>query len=60
MLKKSTKLSCYTNNIIIFVYLDTFLTTWFISLLPQDLWLPYLAGWYVKLKEHLQQSYVSL
>ena len=32
------------NNITKSIYLPTFLPTWIISLLPQDLWLPYLVG----------------
>ena len=48
------------NEIIISIYLPTFLTTSIISLLPQDLWPPYLTGSWFKVKEHLQLSYVIL
>ena len=50
----------FWNEIIISFNLPTFLPTSIISLLPQDLWPPHLAGWGFKVKNHLQQSHVTL
>ena len=48
------------NKIIINIYRPTFLPTLIISLFLLDLWLPYLASWWFKLKDHFQQSHMML
>ena len=48
------------DKIIISIYPPTFLPTSIISLLPQDLWPPYLAGWWFKVNDHLLQNHVIL
>ena len=45
----------------IIMYLPFYLPpSYLISLLPQDLWPPYLTGWWVKLKDYHQQNQVTL
>ena len=48
------------NKIIISICLPTFLPSSIISLLPQDLWPPYLVGWGFKVKDRLEQGHLTL
>ena len=54
------KIFTLCNKIIISIYLPIFLPNPILYLLPEDLSPPYLACWWFKVKDHLQQSHVTL